>query len=129
MGNFVHRTSKDYLYSVSPNSLPEPIGNYIENPDLSAVAGEPNKYWTITGDVVTLMNQAEQDAADAAIDAQRVSDEKSVATSGTDTDRRLLGFMQVMVDEINTLRQSAGIPPARSLQDYKTATKNNINNG
>jgi len=126
MPNWVHRTTKQYQTSVSPASLVEPKANYIQDPDMSAVTGQPNKYWTITGDAVTLKSKAERNAVDATIEAQRASDEKNLATSGTDTDRRLLGFMEVMVDEINILRQNAGIPPARSLEDYKTATKNNI---
>jgi hypothetical protein len=42
MGDYVHRTTKQYLKSVSPNSLPEPLVNYIEDPDLSNVVGVPS---------------------------------------------------------------------------------------
>lgn len=40
--------------------------NWIYRPDLSAVAGFPSQYWIITGDAVTLMNQSQRDAVDAA---------------------------------------------------------------
>ena len=67
MANWVHRTTKQYLHSWSPASLPEPEVNYIENPDLSAVVGQPNRYWTITGDVIALMDQTQMDAVDLGI--------------------------------------------------------------
>ena len=66
MGNFLHRVTKQHLISTSPNDLLEPIENYIDTPDLSAVAGFPNIYWVITGDVISLMAPAQRDAVDAA---------------------------------------------------------------
>ncbi len=63
---WLHRTTKQVLRSVAPADLPEPAGNYIEEPDLSAVAGTRREYWAITGDIVTPMSQAERDAVDAA---------------------------------------------------------------
>ena len=126
MANVLNRTTKQYL--ASANTPDYPVIDWIINPDLSATTGFNSKYWTITGDVITLMSQAERDAVDAAELAAQIASDKSDASAGTDTDRRLLGFMQVMVDEINILRQATGTPPARSLQDYKTATKNNIGN-
>jgi len=67
MGTYLHRTTKAYLQSIPPHELPEPLANYIENPDLSNVVGVPTRYWTITGDVITEMSQAEKDAVDAAL--------------------------------------------------------------
>ena len=66
MGNYLHRTTKQYLQSWSPNDLPEPLANYIEEPDLSGVVGVSSQYWVITGDVITEMSQGEKDAVDAA---------------------------------------------------------------
>ena len=67
MANWLHRTTKQELRSVSSASLPEPQANYIENPDLSAVVGWPNRYWLVTGDVVSLVDQATRDSIDAAL--------------------------------------------------------------
>jgi hypothetical protein len=75
MGNYVHRTTKQYLQSVSPNDLPEPLANYIEDPDLSSVVGVPNIYWVITGDVITEMTQGQKDIVDAAL----LSDSRNAA--------------------------------------------------
>jgi hypothetical protein len=44
-----------------------PVGEWIINPDLSAVAGFEPIYWTITGDTVSLQTPAERAATDAAV--------------------------------------------------------------
>lgn len=64
MADVLHRTTKEYKRSV--NEPDYPLIDWIHNPDLSAVAGFPSKYWVIAGDVVTLMDQAARDAVDAA---------------------------------------------------------------
>ena len=79
MANVLHRTTKDYLISV--NTPDFSVVDWIIDPDVSAVAGFPTRYWIITGDVVTLMDQAARDSVDAAI-AQSAAD---VASSAADT--------------------------------------------
>lgn len=64
MATVLNRTTK--LLIESANTPDYPVAQWIHNPDLSAVQGWPSKYWIITGDVVTLMSQAERDAVDAA---------------------------------------------------------------
>ena len=87
MPNYVHRTNKQYLTSVSPASLPESEANYIQDPDMSAVVGEPSKYWTITGDVVSLKSAGEQAAVDVALDAQKTQqDRDTVIATPENTD-------------------------------------------
>jgi hypothetical protein len=72
MADVVNRTTKQYLQSVNtPDFSP---AQWIINPDLSAVAGQPSKYWTITGDVITLQNAGEQAATDAALAAAAATD-------------------------------------------------------
>ena len=66
MPNYLHRTTKQYLTSVSTPDLREPEANYVKDPDLRAVQGQPVKYWVITGDLVTLASRTEQTAIDAA---------------------------------------------------------------
>ena len=103
MGDFLHRATKQHLVSTSPNDLLEPIGNYIDMPDLSAVVGFPNIYWIITGDVISLMSQAERDAVDAAIEtAQR---EAQIIEDVDRLESVLRQIVKMTVSEINILRQ------------------------
>jgi len=124
MPNYLHRTTKQYQTSVSTITLPEPVGNYIQDPDLSAVAEEPIRYWTITGDVVSLKNQSEQDAVDAAIlSAQR----DDLANEIDSLETFMKGFAEVMLDQLNTLRDLHGLP-AGSIAQLKTAVRNKLDN-
>lgn len=63
MAAVLNRTTKQFIRFA--NTPDYPAAEWIINPDLSAVTGFASKYWTITGDVVTLMTQAERDAVDA----------------------------------------------------------------
>lgn len=98
MANFVHRTTKNLLKSQSPNSLPEPIANYIENPDLSAVQGFASKYWLIVGDIITLMDQAARDVVDT-LEAEASRD--SAVTELDQLEGIVRAFMLVVIDEFN----------------------------
>ena len=62
MANVLNRTTKQYIRSV--NTPDYPTEDWIINPDLTAVAGVANKYWKITGDVVSEMTSAEKDTSD-----------------------------------------------------------------
>ena len=128
MPNYLHRTTKQYRTSVSTIDLPEPIANYIQDPDISAVQGQPNRYWIITGDAVSLASAGQRTTIDANIAAAIKQEEKDAATGNADTNRLLLGFMETMVDEINILRQATGTQPARTLAQYKANTRGNISN-
>tara|TARA_R110002072_G_scaffold273239_5_gene433978 strand:+ start:12743 stop:13183 length:441 start_codon:yes stop_codon:yes gene_type:complete len=64
MAAVLHRTTKEYRASVSTPDFP--TVDWIHNPDLSAVTGQPSKYWLITGDFITLMDKAARDVVDAA---------------------------------------------------------------
>ncbi len=128
MASVLNRTTKEFR--ASANTPDFPVADWIINPDLTAVAGAPIKYWIIdppASDTVRLATVGEKLIIDNQIAADQEQAEKDSAK--TDTDRRLLGFMQVMVDEINILRAAASIPPARDIDDYKNATRNNIDAG
>ena len=122
MPNFLHRTTKVYGTSVSYADLAEPLANYIEAPDLSAVAGEPTKYWIITGDVITLMSQAEQDAVDA---AELVASRDALADEIDRNESYTRAFALVVLDEINTLRAAHGLND-RTPAQLKTALRNKM---
>lgn len=62
MANVLNRITKEFRGSV--NTPDFPASQWIINPDLSAVIAFPTKYWTITGDVVTLQSQAQRDVTD-----------------------------------------------------------------
>lgn len=75
MASVLNRNTMQYLRSV--NAPEYPAEDWIINPDLSAVAGVDRKYWKISGDAVSEMSQAEQDAVDAAevaAETQRIKD-------------------------------------------------------
>lgn len=92
----LNRTTKEL---VTQAYLPQyPLASWIRNPDLSAVAGQPAKYWIITGDVVTLMDAAARTAADAAeLEANRTA---AVAQLQR-TEDVLRAFMLLVLDELN----------------------------
>ena len=122
MGHYVHRTTKQELKSVSPSSLAEPLANYISDPDLSAVAGEPSKYWTITGDVITLKSQPDQDIIDFADNEARLD---NIADDIDQAQTYLKAFAEVMLDQLNTLRAEHALPAA-TLAQLKTAVRNKL---
>ena len=102
MPNYLHRTTKQYLRSVSPASLPEPVENYIFMPDLSAVEGVPNRYWKITGDVVNEMTQGEKDT----VDMQALNDSRDAIIAEIDNLESIIrALTKILVSEINILRQ------------------------
>lgn len=99
MSDVLNRTTKQYLISV--NTPDFPTANWIINPDLSAVVGFEAKYWTITGDVVTLMSQAERDAVDAAEAAQAVQDRRTAANTTPDEVTALGVEFRALVELVN----------------------------
>ena len=131
MPRWLHRVNRHELQSTPAADLPEPAVNYIEDADLSAVVGFRNWYWIITGDVITLEDQAGRDAIDVARTAaqlQREKDEAKAVADRSRQDRRFLALMELMVDEVNLLRAAVVPPltPARTLQDYKDGVSTRI---
>ena len=123
MPNYLHRTTLAHLKSVASADLPEALANYIEYPDLSAVEGQLKKYWVITGDVVSLMDQAAKDA----VDAQLLSDMRDAIADEIDqVEDRLRSQTLAVLDELNAhaLKINAildAIDGASNLNDVKTA--------
>lgn len=81
LNNWLERATKRYILNVDLHGMQQTDGtitdyasdaNWIYDPDMSAVEGQPSKYWIITLDVVTLMTAPQMAAVDAA--------EESVAT-------------------------------------------------
>ena len=82
MANVLHRTSKVFLSSQNTPDF-SPV-TWIINPDMSEVEGFQDKYWIITGDIVTLMTQIERDAVDAAEAAALVLSHRSIGVASID---------------------------------------------
>lgn len=123
MPNYLHRSTLQYLRSVASADLPEAIANYIEYPDLSAVAGQPHKYWLITGDVISLVDQPTREAIDAAeLSARR----DEIADDIDRVESYSRAFALVVLDEINILRAQHG-QIGRTAAQLKTAVRNKLN--
>ena len=112
MPNYLHRTTKQYLKSVSPAALSEPEANYIYMPDMSAVIGVPMRYWVITGDVVSEMSQLGKDTLDAA----NLSNQRdAVIQAEVDRVESVLRQLVIMIiAENNALRQEINAISAES---------------
>ena len=64
MANVLNKNNFAYLTSVNTPQYLD--GNWLINPNLSAVEGVDKRYWKIDGDTVIEMSQAEKDAVDLA---------------------------------------------------------------
>ncbi len=124
MPTYLHRTDKTLLTSVAEADLAEAVANYILEPDLSAVTGQPVKYWEISGDTVSLADQSTRDAIDAAElsdSYDSIADEMDVLESIT------RAAMLVVLDEVNVLRAQHGLADRTAVQ-FKTAIRNKLGN-
>lgn len=99
MPNYLHRTTKTQLVSVAEADLPNPVGEYILDPVLPDA---PAKYWIVSGDSVTLMDQVARDVVDAA--------EKAIQETA-EIDSYDNPLVQVLLTSINALETKAGISP------------------
>lgn len=121
MASVLNRTTKAFI--TSANTPDYPTADWIINPDLSAVAGFDSKYWTISGDTVSLLDQAGRDAVDAALLSAQRDTIAAVMDAVEDYGR---AFALVVLDEINlhATRITAilnAVDGASSLTNLKTA--------
>ncbi len=82
MANILHRTTLEHRISVNTPEYPDPP--WLEAPDLSAVEGVDQKYWKISGDVVSEMSAAEKTVVDDAEAAAIINDNRTVAIAVPD---------------------------------------------
>jgi len=113
MSNVLNRTTKQFLRSA--NTPDYPTVDWIHNPDLSAVAGQPSKYWIITGDVVTLMDSAAMAVVDAA-EAQSLKDALEAETQVGALKAVIAGLVDVMNTKLAANKQI-------TFQEVKAAIK------
>ena len=123
MPKWAHRTTFQVLTSVASADLPEPIANYVEEPDLSAVISEPMKYWSLSGDAFSLVDQATRDS----IDLDLLSASRDALANDIDRlESYSRAFALTVLDEINILRAEHGLS-ARTASQLKTALRNKLN--
>jgi len=116
--NVLHRTSKAYI--ISANTPDYPVQDWIHSPNVSCCyPAWATKYWTITGDVVTLMSQAERDAVDAAeLEVARDAEENRLGNVEAIERAVLL----VLLDEVNLIRANLPHPITSITRSGNTAT-------
>ena len=124
MASVLHRINKIYITSAD---TPEyPIVDWIHNPNLSAVAGFASKYWIITGDVVTLMDQAARDAVDAAeLTTYKNGESDTADTSvGSSNESVWQGFREIIASQTRTHNKLANRirEIERALNDVKNTS-------
>ena len=92
--------------------------NVLINPNLSAVAGQPLRYWKHVAGAIQLMTLAEQNAVDAAIAAALLASQrngaKDIFDSAVSDGKILKAVVLLLIDELNTLRTFT--------RDFKTET-------
>jgi len=96
---------------------------WLINPDLSGVAGVPQRYRKLVGDVPTEMTQAEKDAVDA---AALVASRAAAVAQLEQAEDVLRAFMLLVLDELNahaakTNAILTGVENATTLANVKTA--------
>jgi len=134
---WLNRTTKQVVWDAStgamhrqfstdfPTDTGVPASNaaWIFAPDLSAVTGEDSKYWDITGENVTLVDQATRDA----IDAQELEDELEAVVSQLDTQKDIIrGLALELNQRLNQAAQRlngilAAAEGANNLAAFKTS--------
>jgi hypothetical protein len=92
----LNRTTKQFISSA--NTVEHPVQDWIIEPDMSAVVGFPSLYWVITGDNVTLMNEGER----AAVDAALLTDQRDDTANRMDNIEDVIRALALTIlDELN----------------------------
>lgn len=131
MASGIHRTTLEVKSRGVPKDLSDP--DWIVNPDLSAVEGQPQRYWKIVGDAVQLMTQAERDAVDAAADAARIAVEKAEAKALADGASPAMYRLQMAIAKVTQQSiwavSNGTLTTPQSLESLVAAVKAEIDNG
>ena len=122
MPSWAHRTTFKVQHSVAEADLLEVPANYVENPDLSAVAGSPTRYSLLSGDTFSLMDPAGMSIADTAVLS---ANRDGVADAIDRAESYSRAFALIVLDEINVLRLNAGLVE-RTAGQLKTALRSKL---
>jgi len=130
--NWLRRSDKQFHQNASAADMSAIYGGdfsayandatWLYDPDMTAVAGQPAKYWVVTGDVVSLMDQAEMDAVDAAL---LVAQRDAAAAELDQVENILRAFMLIVIDELNILRSNDGLAD-RTTAQLKSAIRSRL---
>jgi len=137
MANWLNRTTKQHIARRSPRDMEAQFGGafvdgsgnaqgnatWILQPDLSAVAGIPSKYWNIVGDVVSEMSGAEKSAVDQTLLDERRDNAVSGSIDSIESVVRALAL--ATLDEINVLRAQHSLAD-RTMSQLKTSIRNKL---
>lgn len=132
MASVLHKTTMPADYRPSVHSPDFPTANWFHNPDISAVAAVPTKYWVL-GQTVTEMDAGQKAAADTAEANAAKTAAKTAADSAIDGNKGydLRALAKLIVDELNVLRDDViGVatftfdPP--SMANAAGATSSNV---
>ena len=131
MPDVLNRTTKQIRRSVDVTEGNYPETDWIWSPDLSAVEGQPNKYWIIEaypGVAITLADQATRDQIDADEAAATAAAKIFAAKERYDAEDVFKALVVLIVDELNILRAEHSLTP-RTYAQARTAILNALDGG
>lgn len=130
MADVFNRTDGRYIPSAHTPDFD--VADWVINPDLTAVIGQPVRYWFITGgtnpqgqEELGIVDAATQASIDAAIAAARTAAEKDGAKTQVDVERVVRALVELLPSEFNTLRTLHALPDRTEAQ-VRAALKANI---
>jgi hypothetical protein len=127
MADVIHRTTLEFLRSRNEPEYPEPVWKH--NPDMTAVAGVPPKYWKAPADWAPAgagpveMTQPEKDAVDAAADAALVAQNRALAAAEPDETVQYIGWRTRGLIELLNQRDNFLTTRVAELQSAMDAMK------
>ncbi len=130
--DWVNRATSQHISGPSPADMTARFGgvfvdgggnaasnaDWLWSPDLTGVAGFSTQYWVVSGDTVTLMDQAARDEVDAQIALDALTSNRTFNKGELNRKIILKAVVLVMIDQINVLRIQAGlgtVTPAQGL--------------
>lgn len=126
MSDVLNRATGQFLRSVNTPNFD--VADWIINPDLSAVTGQPVRYWVIdppASDTVRLATGGEQSTIDADIATATSDSQKTTAKNEVDTERVVRALVELLPNEFNILRTEHGFSDRTEAQ-VNAALKANI---
>ena len=126
MSDVFNRTDGRYLKSVHTPDFD--VADWIINPDLTAVAGQPSRYWIIdppASDTIRLATAGEQTTIDQGIADARLATEKDGSKNNVDVERVVRALVDLLPSEFNILRSLHSLPD-RTPAQVNAALKANI---
>ena len=130
MAHVFNRTTGEFRPSV--NTPDFPVADWVINPDLVAVAGQPVRYWFIPGttnpegqEIIDVVDAAAQTVIDDALAAAQLVTEKDSAKTQIDVERVVRALIDMLPDEFNILRTLHSLPD-RTAAQVNAALKANV---